>query len=147
MLSSCSEQTSSPAVDEFDPAGKWVLVQYFSTNGPICYGIYEHDTVSFERIANMPDNIIYRYKLSGVAYGDTFRIDTSGARLHAVGNYLHFDPAVQDSSDKHKLKQTLDIEFLTDKRIECLMKVETYYALDRKYLLGDVSHYIARRIN
>jgi hypothetical protein len=144
----CRETEPTSPEKVIDIYGRWVVAQYLSTNGPICYDILLNDTVSFEKAGNIGKSLIYSYELFGRQCRDTLefdKIEISG-KMSGKGNYLHADSTVAGPIGGRAMIQTLEIDWLADHQIECRMRVENYYSKTNEYIFGDVSHFIGKKI-
>lgn len=147
FLQSCNEDNLSIKSTEFDLFGKWVVTEYIHTNGPICYDILENDTVSFERIDDKIDQMIFSYQLFDNQYHDTFSFNHLSGKILAEGNYNYADSSFSYPDSNNYLKQQIELLILDYKKIDFNLKIQNYDYKSGQLVFGDVSHFVARKIS
>ncbi len=146
FLISCKENSTDIKIDyPTQLNGTWTIVQSFSTNGPICFFLEVGDKVSFD-VTPSANGVLFNYNTGKQKRSDYFTYTLNGTILSGEGEYStgsHVEPIfIYDAI----LPQYLDIEFIENDKILCNFRMGTISPYTNEILIGETSHFIAKKI-
>lgn len=141
LLLACEESVNNPSIDYVKQLnGKWLIDESLSTNGPICYFLDKGNEISFEVNAS-EDGLFFNYFTGDIIRRDYFKYTFSGKKFSGIGNYNTND--LPELLVDTTLTQYLEIEFLSEKRMHCKLKLQVFSPITGELVIGDVSNFYA----